>query len=257
MSAFRRPRPRMDRCIATTRSIRPVLHTYRIPDCPENVRAVFAADFHLTARMDPDALLAPILEARPDLILLGGDFADDKPQALRLFEAMRALRPRLGIYCAIGNNDREAFDRPEDLARALDRFGARLLLNESTEIGGMMLGGLDEYKHGIPRYDSVFPDRKAWRLLLSHYPILPDAPREAWPNAMLSGHTHGGQFNLFGLTPYSLFFESARYRPALISGMESFGGMTLLTPKGIGCSRLPLRIGAEPEICLVLLGKAE
>jgi predicted MPP superfamily phosphohydrolase len=71
---------------------------------------------------------------------------------------------------------------------------------------------------------------------------------------MLSGHTHGGQFNLFGLNPYSIGFERFGDElppPAVVSGMMRFGPTTLLTSKGIGVSRIPLRIGVRPEIHLL------
>ena len=68
---------------------------------------------------------------------------------------------------------------------------------------------------------------------------------------MLSGHTHGGQFNLFGLTPYAVGFErfGARcFPPLLVSGEADFGPRRVMVSKGIGSSRIPLRIGVHPEI---------
>lgn len=251
MTRFPRPRPKMDPYIGTARSIAPVARDYFLPLPLEGIRVVFATDFHLRPSMDPDALLRPIADLKPDLLLLGGDYADRRDQALRLFDAMRALRPPLGIIGVLGNNDREAFDRPRDVARAMERFGGHLLVNESVSVAGLTIGGVDEYKRGSPRYKGLFPEGARNTVLLSHYPLLPEAPEDTWPDVMLSGHTHGGQFNLFGLTPYSVFFEFRRFRPALISGTARFHRTTLLVSKGIGTSRLPLRVGAEPEICLL------
>ena len=67
---------------------------------------------------------------------------------------------------------------------------------------------------------------------------------------MLSGHTHAGQFNLLGLTPYSVGFER-RFRHLAIRGLHRVGDMHLLVGSGIGVSRLPLRIGASPRIYLM------
>ncbi|MBQ6595430.1 MAG: metallophosphoesterase family protein [Clostridia bacterium] len=244
----------MDPVAVTPAGLVPALRTLALGEGPQGLRALFASDIHLRRNMDPDRLLAPLMKARADLVLLGGDYADDRRQALRLFEALRQLRPALGIYCCIGNNDREAFGTPEALARAVDRFGGRLLVNESVSVGSLAIGGLDEYKHGQPRYEGLFRDRGAYRILLSHYPILPKAEGDALPELMLAGHTHGGQFNLLGLTPYAVLFEGRKKRPALISGTARFGHMTLLVSKGIGMSRLPLRIGVEPEAHLLLFG---
>jgi predicted MPP superfamily phosphohydrolase len=71
------------------------------------------------------------------------------------------------------------------------------------------------------------------------------------PDLMLSGHTHGGQFNLLGVTPYTFGFERlfARRRSSrFIAGLHEYRGAQMLVSKGIGMSRIPLRIGVRSEI---------
>ena len=85
---------------------------------------------------------------------------------------------------------------------------------------------------------------------MSHYPKLP----ELLPDLMLSGHTHGGQFNLLGLTPFAIGFErlvSRKPHSRYIAGLHEQGGAQVLVTKGIGASRIPLRVGVRPEICLI------
>ena len=69
---------------------------------------------------------------------------------------------------------------------------------------------------------------------------------------MLAGHTHGGQFNFFGLTPFAIGFERIGSQrglaPAMVSGARRFGQTMLVVSKGIGASRIPLRIGVRAEI---------
>lgn len=218
------------------------------------LRAVFVSDIHVTERFCIEPLLEWIVDCKPDILLFGGDFADTQQQALRLFDAFQALRAPLGIYAAPGNNDIEAFGSHAALAEAMARFGGRLLVNESVQAGSLAVGGVDERKYGHPIYEGLFRGRTGFRVLLSHYPSMPTG---ANPDLMLSGHTHGGQFNLLGWTPYAVGFErvgSMRdHAPIRVSGFEEIDGMRVLVSRGIGASRIPVRIGVRPEVHLLKL----
>lgn len=251
--------PRMDWYAASAKRGKLRLSRHTVPCAPESLRGlkvVFGSDFHLLPDVSPEPMVERLMQEKPDLILLGGDYSDTRKQALRLFDAFRALHAPLGIYAARGNNDVEAFGgSPAPLAKAMKVFGAKLLVGESVDVGGLSIGGMDEYKYGPPAYDGLFKGRCGYRILLSHYPILPDAAPENMPDLMLSGHTHGGQFNAFGLNPYSIGFERIGDKkclsPAMVSGFERIGTTFLLTSKGVGTSRIHIRIGVRPEIHLL------
>ena len=249
--------PKPDLYFATARRPRIAVRELRVPDSPDWLKSrtvLFASDFHLVSRMDPAPIAELMAGCGADLILLGGDYADERDQAVRLFDAFRKLRAPLGIFAVCGNNDVEAFDGSNALQAALDVFGARLLVNESVSIpiggGTLRLGGMDDYRYGNPNGEGLFSGDDGYRILLSHYPILPDCACP--PDLMLSGHTHGGQFNLLGLTPYVIGFERTGrlgyLAPVMVSGFERFGHTALLVGKGIGTSRIPLRVGVRPEI---------
>lgn len=216
------------------------------------LRAVFVSDIHLTGNVSPQPLIECIMSGKPDIILFGGDFADGREDALRLFEAFRVLRAPLGIFAAPGNNDIEAFGSLKVLREAMKGFGGQLLVNEGVQVGPLAIAGVDERKYGKPVYDGLFDGLTGFKVLLSHYPSLPE---KIVPDLMLSGHTHGGQFNAFGLTPYAIGFEriggEKHLAPALVSGLDRFGGMRMLVSKGIGASRIQVRIGVRPEIHLL------
>ena len=120
--------------------------------------------------------------------------------------------------------------------------------------GEIVLAGAAELKHGEARLKGLLrkrPERAEYRVLLSHYPALPEPESGCAPDLMLSGHTHGGQFNALGLTPYSVGFErlyGRRIAPLGVAGWMDMDGARLLISKGIGASRIPLRVGVRPEI---------
>lgn len=245
---------RPDLYFAKSTRVDPVVSTLTLP-APSGWHgrtALFVSDIHLRNGMDAERLTDQMVSVQADLILLGGDYADTRSEALRLFRAFRRLRAPLGIFAVCGNNDIEAFGSHEALAEAFSSFGARLLVNQSQPVDGVWIGGVDECRYGTPYYPCVFPPEvpSQRRILISHYPLCKGLT-QAHPALMLSGHTHGGQFNAFGLTPYSIGFEcfgSHSRRPALVSGAKRFDETLLLVSKGIGGSRIPLRVGVRPEI---------
>ena len=251
---MKRKFPRMDWHIGTAKMDRLQLQTHVFSDIPkqmDGLRAVFVSDTHLRPHVSSEPLIECIRSCEADIILFGGDFADKRKQALRLFDAFAGLTAPLGIYAVPGNNDAEAFGSTDALRSALKDCGIRLLVNESVQLNGFSIGGLDEYKYGAPAKNGVFAHRCGYRILLSHYPVFP----EEHVDLMLSGHTHGGQFNAFGLTPYAIGFEGLGSKkhlsPAAVSGLHTLGNTQLLVSKGIGASRIPLRIGVIPEIHLL------
>jgi len=245
--------PKMDKYLSLMSGLR--IHTDRRtlygPAFLRGCRLLFATDIHLRPEMDADEIAALMASCEADLILFGGDFADDRAQALRLFRALNILKAPMGIFAVRGNNDTEAFGTAEALAEATASFGCRLLVNEAANvrISGetVQIGGLDEYKYGMPDPSRLPGGDDAYRILLSHYPIVNSGLRS---DLMLCGHTHGGQFNLLGFTPYAIGFEHA-LGPHRVSGFGQVGSTTVLVSKGIGASRIPLRLGVRPEIHLI------
>lgn len=232
----------------------PEVKEFSIANAPgfmQGLSVLFVSDVHLRRSVCDEALAAlmrMIREQRADLILFGGDYAESADQHERFFSALAEVHAPLGIFGVMGNNDREIYAELDALRKMAAAGGMRLLVNEhiALETGGRLeIGGCDDHKWGKPRTEHLFSDGD-YRILLSHFPVKPDCEADL----MLSGHTHGGQFNLWGLTPYSIGFEF-NYRMEALSGLHSFGKRQLLVGNGIGVSKLPLRIGARPQILLV------
>jgi len=86
-------------------------------------------------------------------------------------------------------------------------------------------------------------------LLLAHEPdIFPQVPARV--SLTLSGHTHGGQISLFGWTPV----VPSRYGSRYAYGHKVEDGRHIIISSGLGCSGIPVRIGAAPEVVVIDLG---
>ena len=250
MSLFLTP---WDRCLHLGAFPLPAVTRVPISGAPafmHGLRILFVSDVHLRSGVSDaklHALLSLIAAQRADLLLLGGDYAESERDCIRFFDALRGLSHPLGAFGVPGNNDHHG-----DLAALMARGNVQLLRNRSISLplpGGLLqIGGSDEHHRGSPLRGEIF-SREGYRILLSHFP----APTPCAADLMLSGHTHGGQVNFLGLTPYSFGFE-ALFRLHAVRGLHKIGGMQLAVCSGIGVSKFPLRLGAGPEILLVEFG---
>lgn len=185
------------------------------------------------------------------MLLMGGDYGESRDAALRFFDALSRVDFPMGIFGVVGNNDVEAFEEIDDI---IDVFPGELLINRMTDIpmrgGRLMIGGLDELRYGSYPEKSLFPRMNgAYSILLGHYPKLHSAVSGARARLMLSGHTHGGQFRMLGLDPYSIGYERGAIDS--VRGLKDIGPTRLLVTNGIGVSKLPMRIGCPPQIHII------
>lgn len=214
---------------------------------------VLAADFHIRKNTSDDyisSLTRLIAEQRADMLLLGGDYGEDVDSTERLFRHIDSLDFPYGKFACVGNNDKEAFNF--DIGRFRDALGLLLLLNEYVSIpvknGVLTLIGIDEKKHPLDLPHKSPPPvhkRPSYSILLTHYPQIPKLGIGANANLIVSGHTHGGQINIFGFNPYTFI---PGYN---VQGMKTAKGKTLITSPGIGVSKLPVRIGVKPKIYVI------
>jgi predicted MPP superfamily phosphohydrolase len=239
----------------------PSLASFAAAALPRPLRIGFASDFHAGPTTAPalfDDLRAAIERERPDVLLLGGDYVSFDAAwigALRSF--LEAARAPLGTYAVIGNHD--IWNGRAPVEAALRAAGIEVLVNRSVALpapfGAVHICGIDDPWTGKPSTAATFAgaDAAALRIFLTHSPdgvTLLDGQRYA---AAFAGHTHGGQIAapdgrpLFRPSgPGSRHYSYGRY--------EIPGNGPLFVSCGVGCSGIPLRINADPELVICTLG---
>lgn len=240
---------------------------------PSSLRALksrtilFMTDLHASAMFPPRALETLIDQAnalRPDLLLLGGDLAETARDQAEALPLLLRLKVPLGVYTVMGNNDSQ---HPQIGGRALTdclRDAGIITLIDSEAVipvdgCRIRIAGLNEYDRMTRAETPYFAnsDEHDFRIIMAHYPqSIPLHLSEcaAPPQLGFSGHTHGGQFRLLGLTPFSIGFERGRQSHLMPpSGWTDKCGFPMLVSNGVGVSRLPFRLNVPPQIHLITL----
>ncbi len=211
------------------------------------LRVGVLTDLHLGSVSEYEARVAEALATlRPDVVVLVGDTVDDADRVSEL-PGFLELLPDVPTFATLGNWEYWGGVEQGALRRTLGRFRIRLLVNEWAELpDGRRVYGVDDLVAGQPSLDASRPDRGA--LLLSHCPAFRDSgsPGLESFDAIVSGHTHGGQVRFGSWAPVTPP-GSGDY----VVGKYSEGGVDLVVSSGVGTSVLPVRFGADPEVVLV------
>lgn len=150
-----------------------------------------------------DRVVALTNAARPDLIVLTGDYVMGVPRkfggrriAIETITAhLKALRAPLGVYAALGNHERWVGE--ERAVAAFRAAGIPVLQNAHVRIGGFYLAGIgdDHTRQSDPARVLAGVPRGAVALCFTHSPdIFPRLPGTC--AVTLAGHSHGGQVRL-------------------------------------------------------------
>jgi len=231
-----------------------------VGDAPA-LRIAFASDFHVgptTPAQTVAAAVARLVEARADLLLLGGDFVSLRAgDARELARQLADVPAPLGRYAVLGNHDYWA--DADTVAAHLADAGIELLTNRSVRLpapfDGIVLSGLDDHTSGEPDAAAAFADTAAVRIVLMHAPSsLLDIGDRAFTVA-LCGHTHGGQVVLGDLPPL-LMPHGALTRRYPAGRFELGAGRSLIVSRGVGCGLLPVRWNAPAAIMVCTIAPA-
>jgi predicted MPP superfamily phosphohydrolase len=222
------------------------------------IRIAFASDFHAGPATDPglitDACRA-LADAKPDLLLLGGDYVSFHGRYVdRLVPLLATIEAPLGKFAVLGNHDLLADDAY--IVRRLADAGVRVLVNENARLpvpqDDVWICGLDNTEAGVPDAETAFAGANGTRVVLMHSPDGLRAVGDRTFAVAFCGHTHGGQFWVGDRALVN--FSGPLSRQYLRGGVFNLSRGVLLVSRGIGCGNLPMRRGADPEVHVCTLG---
>ena len=238
----------------------PVVREAKLPVSPgiAPLRIVALSDLHL-GRMASNDFLSNVVNLieplSPDIVVFLGDFLEwdfDPSRAPAAAAVLQRLKPRLGIWGAMGNH--EFFGargkRNRDL---LNQIGIRTLDDQWVMIGEkpsekILLIGRRDYSWGRKPIEKVIAnvpekDKDVLKILLDHQPVDLEGAKKAGVFLQLSGHSHNGQFFPINfLVPF--LFENAY-------GYYRRGQTHYWVTSGVGALGPRIRTTGRPEIMLI------
>jgi predicted MPP superfamily phosphohydrolase len=197
-----------------------------------------------------------VVELKPDLVILGGDFVSHAKSDLHDLQWVLArYAARDGTMAVLGNHDH--WVGADAVAAVIRGAGAEIMHNRHRLIrrgaAALAVGGVDDFTHGAVRprdaLRDVAPDVP--RVLISHNPDLIEyLPADLRVDLMLSGHTHNGQVHWPIIGPLTVPSQFGR---RYMHGLRRVGERWIYVSAGVGSSAMPLRLGNPPELPMLRL----
>jgi predicted MPP superfamily phosphohydrolase len=229
----------------------------------KGLRVAVISDLHAgapfidTAKLD--RLVAMTNAAKPDLILLTGDYVITNVVGGHYMPIdtvvahLKGLQAPLGVYAVIGNHDR--WDNADHIVSAFRAEGISVLENTHVMLppprNGIALVGLGDRENGGPKVKRSLAGVTGPALCFVHSPdVFPRLPPKC--ALTIAGHTHGGQVLLPFLGRPAVSTVS-RFGQRYAIGVIRENNRTLFVSSGVGTSILPLRFRVPPEISLLTL----
>ena len=237
------------------------------------LRIVFVSDLHVRSwpfytadRLN--GLVKKINAQNPDLVLLGGDYAEDPEETEAFFRKLPAIHANYGIYAVLGEHDRpETQTGISQLRAAMVAKNVTPLINNvaTVRIGtetDVQIVGLDsgDIRNSVLSTIVQTCQPENYVILVCHNPKLANTLTSIqgtngarnWYDLAFFGHTHGGQLGfargLLGLT------ESVPV--AYTHGMMTEGRIVHIVSNGVGTSVVPIRLFCPPQIQVVTVRPA-
>ena len=247
--------------------------TLSCADLPAGIgqlRIVYASDIHqggLYTQSRVESLISHINACSADIVLLGGDYADDSNSAIAFFRNLPRIHSRYGVYGVLGNHDRTI---PESnlttLRAAMISAGVTPLINDVAEVrigmSSIYIAGIDDVGNGYPDLKGVAKrtDAADYVIFLSHSPaVIEDAltardrnSRKDWFDLGLFGHNHGGQIAIRGP-----LLKDDGVPIKYTSGWFRHNRTDMLVSRGVGTSGIPVRFLCQPQIHLITVNTAK
>ncbi len=238
------------------------VHIHDLDPRHDGVRVAQLSDIHV-GNMTPESHVRAAIDAAnaatPDLIVLTGDYVCWRRQEAEMAGAQLGGLRASRVLAVLGNHD--YFTWGSGVTSALERNGYEVLKNRTTiaDVRGAPLAmvGVDDPVTRHDDLDAAFAGApaKVTKLALCHGPDRAPQLAQRGADVVLSGHTHGGQIYIKGITDRIMKKVGLKYR----RGMYKLGERsTLYVTPGVGFSGVPRRVGegTSAEVAVITLRRA-
>lgn len=225
-----------------------------LPPALSGLRIGLITDVHRSQWVsdeDVDAAVRLLMNERPDLIVLGGDYVTwgarefVEPSAA----ALAGLTAPHGVFAVLGNHDDD-----RDMPAALSRNGFTVLKDARTALTirgeHVELAGIRFWTRRPAEIEHIVRGATGTVIMLAHDPRRVVEAAGLGVPLLLSGHTHGGQVVL----PFVGAVAARRF--PVVAGLAQEGPTTMYVSRGVGTVYVPVRVNCPPEVALITLEAA-
>ena len=222
-------------------------------------------------------LIQKIKSLNPDIVVVTGDLIDGENNNYNVaLDFMKEISKLYRVYYIIGNHEQKSLikkykDEYKDYFNKLHQIDFVNLDNNKVEIvkgdSNINLYGLTVpyscYKYLFDNQETTSididfleeklgkVDREQFNILLAHTPFYFDAYEKWGADLTLCGHVHGGVVRL----PFigGLLSPDRKFFPKYDLGKYEKNNSTMIVSKGLGGSKVLIRINCKPEIVSIKL----
>jgi len=227
------------------------------PLLDNHLKILQISDLHLqSVSYQLETLAKDINKMQPHLIAITGDSIDASKNHYVLNDFLQLIDATIPKVAILGNWEYWSGLSFEDLTDIYQKHNCQLLVNQNKrfEFKGKTVSvtGIDDYIGGNPDFAAALKEHQPadYHIVLNHCPVYSDTIAKMQEghtkvDLILSGHTHGGQLNIFGFVPFKPW-GSGKY----LKGMYDQDNTRIYVSKGIGTTKIPIRFGARSEVTL-------
>lgn len=192
-----------------------------------------------------------LMHARPDIIVLGGDYVTwgDRQFVRPAAESLANLSAPAGVFAILGNHDDD-----HDMPAALTAQGIVVLRDARTRLHvrgeALELAGIRFWTRKATDIAAVTRGAAGTVILLAHDPRRFTEAEALGIPLVLSGHTHGGQVVLPGAGAVA-----ARKFP-VVAGPARQGRTSMFVSRGVGTVYVRVRLNCPPDVAVITLRPA-
>lgn len=224
-------------------------------------RIVQVSDLHVEKlRVSPERLRRLVEREKPDYLFLTGDYTERLRHVPKVEVYLRELL-QLGVpmYAVFGNHDYRLKKDVAVLFELFERLQIPVLRNESVELDGFTLVGIDDLDFRLARPKEAFRgvgiggddagggDAAAGRriVVIAHNPNVTLKIRHRY-DYLMSGHFHGKQFRV----PFLFYIKRKGPLPlqGIYKGLHRDGQGVFYISNGIGQANLNARFLIRSEL---------
>ena len=200
--------------------------------------------------------IAKVNAMKPELIVITGDSINGNKYLPLLDTLLKLFDRDIKKVAILGNWEYSERVNISELRAVYAQNNCDLLINENKQYAfdgkTICITGVDDFTHGKADFTTAVNGLKEsdYHIVLTHCPEHRDVIKQEMSEDMkidfvLSGHTHGGQINMFGWVPFRPLGSGKYLKEWYTSSFP-----ILYVSKGIGTSIFPIRFRANAEIAV-------